>query len=160
MLQTLFDALKRAHSDAAVKAIVITGAGGKFSGGFDISQFQKQEGGAAISDLVNKSFLELVETGPKPTVAALSTIALGGGCELAVSCNARVATPGAALTPHITCVPLYLQIAPFARSCTEINNRNASQAQKLASRSSRSVSSLALAARSACRVSSACSARS
>jgi enoyl-CoA hydratase/carnithine racemase len=98
VLQTLFHSLQSAHSDPKVVAIVITGANGKFSGGFDISQFQKQEGGAAISEMVTRAFLDLVETGPKPTVAALSTIALGGGCELAVSCNARVATPGASLT--------------------------------------------------------------
>jgi hypothetical protein len=78
-----------------VVGIVITGANGKFSGGFDISQFQRKEGGADISKLVNEGFLKLVETGPKPTVAALSTLALGGGCELAVACNGRVATTGA-----------------------------------------------------------------
>jgi enoyl-CoA hydratase/3-hydroxyacyl-CoA dehydrogenase len=98
VLQSLFSCLKKAQSDPKVVAIVITGANGKFTGGFDISQFQKQEGGAAISEMVSRSFLELVETGPKPTVAALSAIALGGGCELAVACNARVATPGAALS--------------------------------------------------------------
>ena len=163
VLQTLFDALKRAHSDAAVKAIVITGAGGKFSGGFDISQFQKQEGGAAISDLVNKSFLDLVETGPKPTVAALSTIALGGGCELAVSCNARVATPGAP-PPPLQMSPPRMPRPPDQhswRSCsTVIATNDLLQAPKSASRSSLSASSPALAARSACRASSACSARS
>lgn len=95
VLNNLFSCLRQAQADAAVKAIVITGAGGKFSGGFDISQFQNQAAGEELSKLVNTSFLELVETGPKPTVAALSTIALGGGCELAVACNGRVATPGA-----------------------------------------------------------------
>lgn len=77
-----------------MKAIVITGANGVFSGGFDISKFQDGGADEDLSSNVNKAFLDLVETGPKPTVAAVSKIALGGGCELAVSCNARVATPG------------------------------------------------------------------
>jgi enoyl-CoA hydratase/carnithine racemase len=38
-----------------------------------------------------------VEAGPKPTVAAIENLALGGGLEVAMACNARVATPGAQL---------------------------------------------------------------
>lgn len=94
VLRELFDHLKRCQTSPEVKAIVITGANGVFSGGFDISKFQDGGADEDLSSNVNKAFLDLVETGPKPTVAALSKIALGGGCELAVSCNARVATPG------------------------------------------------------------------
>jgi enoyl-CoA hydratase/3-hydroxyacyl-CoA dehydrogenase len=36
----------------------------------------------------------VLEAGPKPTVAAIHGVALGGGCEVAVACNARVCTPG------------------------------------------------------------------
>lgn len=94
VLQNLFENLKAAQSSSEVKAIVITGANNKFSGGFDITQFQNSAVGPDISQFVNDNFLDLVETGPKPTVAAISTLALGGGCELAVSCNARICTPG------------------------------------------------------------------
>ena len=94
VLNDLFKHLKHAQSSPAVKAIVITGANGAFSGGFDINEFQKGTGGAEISRLVNESFLALVETGPKPSVAAIDGIALGGGCELLVSCNARICTAG------------------------------------------------------------------
>lgn len=97
MIQQLFENLKKAQGSPQVKAIVITGANGTFSGGFDISQFMSGGADKNLSANVNIGFLDLVETGPKPTVAALSTIALGGGCELAVACNARVATPGASL---------------------------------------------------------------
>lgn len=89
--------MKRCQTSPDVKAIVITGANGVFSGGFDISKFQDGGADEDLSSTVNQAFLDLVETGPKPTVAALSKIALGGGCELAVSCNARVATPGETL---------------------------------------------------------------
>ena len=95
MIQQLFENLKKAQGSPQVKAIVITGANGTFSGGFDISQFMSGGADKNLSANVNIGFLDLVETGPKPTVAAISTIALGGGCELAVACNARVATPGA-----------------------------------------------------------------
>jgi enoyl-CoA hydratase/3-hydroxyacyl-CoA dehydrogenase len=108
VLRNLFDNLKQAQADAKVAGIVITGAGGKFSGGFDISQFQNDSGGPDISEMVNTAFLELVETGPKPVVAALSTIALGGGCELAVACHGRIATPSAsrfARAPALLCKP-------------------------------------------------------
>ena len=48
MLSGLFDRLREAHSRADVKAIVVTGAKGKFSAGFDINEFVKQAGGGGI----------------------------------------------------------------------------------------------------------------
>ena len=95
VLKDLFGHLKAAQADAKVAAIVVTGANGKFSGGFDIQQFADQTAGADLSSNVNGAFSELVEAGAKPVVAAVSGIALGGGCELSVACAGRVATPGA-----------------------------------------------------------------
>jgi hypothetical protein len=43
---------------------------------------------------INDNFRELLEAGPKPTVAAISGMALGGGLETAMACNARLASPG------------------------------------------------------------------
>lgn len=48
MLESLFNAAREAHSRSDVKAIVVTGAKGKFSAGFDISQFQKTTGGGGV----------------------------------------------------------------------------------------------------------------
>lgn len=97
MLQAIFNSVREAQARPDVKAIVITGASGKFSAGFDIKQFQQKSGGGGIDAGINEAFSSLVENGPKPTVAAIEGLALGGGLELAMSCNARVCTPGTSL---------------------------------------------------------------
>lgn len=93
----MFHGLKQAHEDPRVKAVVVTGSGKNFSAGFDINQFQKQSGGGGIDSNINDAICELLEGGPKPTVAAIQGVALGGGCEVAMGCNARVAAPGSRL---------------------------------------------------------------
>lgn len=98
VLRALFDALRRAHADPSCVAIVITGDGDRaFSAGFDIAQFASSSGGGGIDHSINAAFCELLEDGPKPTVAAIRSLALGGGLEVALACHARLATPGARL---------------------------------------------------------------
>jgi enoyl-CoA hydratase/3-hydroxyacyl-CoA dehydrogenase len=83
-----------------VSAIVITGDGDRaFSAGFDIAQFAAGDGsgGGGIDHSINDAFCSLLEGGPKPTVAAIAALALGGGLEVALACHARLATPGARL---------------------------------------------------------------
>ena len=91
--------LEAAQGDARVKAIVITGTKGKFSGGFDITQLKARSEGKPVKNMADFNVVlnGLVEAGPKPTVAAIENLALGGGLEVAMACNARVATPGAQL---------------------------------------------------------------
>lgn len=97
MLRGLFEGLTRAHADARVKAVVVTGAGKNFSAGFDINQFQNTSGGGGIDNSINESICSVLEGGPKPTVAAIQGVALGGGLEVAMGCNARIAAPGSRL---------------------------------------------------------------
>jgi enoyl-CoA hydratase/3-hydroxyacyl-CoA dehydrogenase len=97
VLRGLFESLEKAHADDRVKAVVVTGAGKNFSAGFDINQFQNQSGGGGIDNKINESICSVLEGGPKPTVAAIQGVALGGGLEVAMGCNARVAAPGSRL---------------------------------------------------------------
>ncbi|KAK1417331.1 hypothetical protein QVD17_26458 [Tagetes erecta] len=83
-----------------VKAVVLTGNNGRFSGGFDINVFQKVHETGDISHLPDVS-VELVsntlEDAKKPIVAAVQGLALGGGLEVAMGCHARIAAPGTQL---------------------------------------------------------------
>ncbi|KAG5573998.1 hypothetical protein H5410_063764 [Solanum commersonii] len=84
-----------------VKAIVVTGANGRFSGGFDISAFGKLQGGTVQSPKPGFISVEIltdtVEAARKPSVAAIDGLALGGGLEVAMACHARISTPNAQL---------------------------------------------------------------
>ena len=80
-----------AWADAAVKAIVITGAGKAFSGGADIREFGSPK---ALAEPNLLSLIKLLESSPKPVIAALHTVCMGGGLELALGCHYRVASPG------------------------------------------------------------------
>ncbi|TMX02989.1 hypothetical protein EJD97_018806 [Solanum chilense] len=84
-----------------VKAIVVIGANGKFSGGFDISAFGKLQGGTVESPKPGFISVEIltdtVEAARKPSVAAIDGLALGGGLEVAMACHARISTPNAQL---------------------------------------------------------------
>jgi len=85
------DGLERASGDAAVKAIVVTGAGRAFSGGADIREFGSPK---AIAEPNLLSLISAFEVSRKPVVAALHSIAMGGGLELALGCHYRVAAAG------------------------------------------------------------------
>ncbi len=85
------DGIARAEADAAIQAIVITGAGKAFSGGADIREFGSPK---AIAEPNLLSLIKLEEDCTKPIVAAIHSVAMGGGLELALGCHYRVAAPG------------------------------------------------------------------
>jgi 3-hydroxyacyl-CoA dehydrogenase len=83
--------LDQALADNAVKAIVVTGAGKAFSGGADIKEFGSPK---ALQEPNLLNLISALENCPKPTVAAIHSVVMGGGLELALGCHYRVAAPG------------------------------------------------------------------
>lgn len=86
------DALRRAQADDTVTAIVLTGAGKAFSGGADIKEFNSPK---ALAEPSLFTLIATAEGANKPVVAAIHTVCMGGGLELALGCHYRVALPGA-----------------------------------------------------------------
>ncbi|TCP10039.1 3-hydroxyacyl-CoA dehydrogenase NAD-binding domain-containing protein [Caldimonas thermodepolymerans] len=85
------DGLNRAEDDPQVQAIVITGAGKAFSGGADIREFGSPK---ALQEPNLLSVIKAVEDCSKPVVAAVHSVCMGGGLELALGCHYRVAAKG------------------------------------------------------------------
>jgi len=87
----LTEGLNKANADAKVKAIVLTGAGKAFSGGADIKEFGSPK---ALQEPHLLSVILAVENSDKPVIAAVHTVCMGGGLELALGCHYRIAAPG------------------------------------------------------------------
>ncbi len=88
-LEELADVIEDIKSSEDVKVLIITGAGEKaFVAGADIKEFQKMTPLAAkrFAELGQRIFFELEEL-PIPVIACVNGFALGGGCELAMSCD-------------------------------------------------------------------------
>ena len=92
--QAITEGVEKAAQDASIKAIVITGHGKAFSGGADIREFGSPK---ATQEPNLLSVIAQIENCAKPVVAAVHTVAMGGGLELALGCHYRIAAPGASI---------------------------------------------------------------
>ena len=86
----LLDAVRAIRDANDIEAAVIIGAGNTFVAGSDIKEF-----GKPLEEPQLPAVIAAIEACPKPFVAAIHGASLGGGYELALGCDARVAAPGA-----------------------------------------------------------------
>ena len=97
MLLRIAQYLKEFTNDDSIRTVVIRGEGGKaFSAGYDIGEIPKDVSDELMEELRGKNPLEVgfraIETFPYPVIALIDGYALGAGCELAISCDIRVAS--------------------------------------------------------------------
>jgi enoyl-CoA hydratase len=98
--------------DSSLKVLIFTGSERSFISGADIGELRDRKRDAAFKRINNSLFRE-IETFPAPTIAAVRGWALGGGCELAMACDLRIAGEGAKMgQPEVG-----LGIIPGAGGC-------------------------------------------
>lgn len=95
MVEALRSALEELGRDDDLAAVIVHGAGDKaFVAGADIAQLRDRKAPEAFRR-INQALFREIEEFPAPTIAAVQGWALGGGCELAMSCDLRVAADNA-----------------------------------------------------------------
>jgi enoyl-CoA hydratase len=91
--QALVSALEEIAADASVRCIVLTGAGDKaFVAGADVTEFAGRDVAAQAATMLGRRVYDVVAALERPLVAAINGVCLGGGLELALACDIRVAS--------------------------------------------------------------------
>ncbi len=95
----LIEAFSDGFADSSVKAIVLTGTGKNFMAGADLTEISKVKEREPLLGRVKvmTDYLNQIEMGPKPVIAAINGNALGGGLETAMACHYRIASKGVRL---------------------------------------------------------------
>ncbi|MGI0091709.1 MAG: enoyl-CoA hydratase/isomerase family protein [Nitrososphaerales archaeon] len=91
----LSSVVSEVSSDKNARVIILKGIGKAFSAGADVSEFIGRKSGNAASSTIMRNLLRSLENAPQPTIAQISGYALGGGLELAMSCDLRIASQDA-----------------------------------------------------------------
>jgi len=96
-MSELMDAATICKKDDSIKAVILTGSGDKaFVAGADIAQMQSLSVVDALKFMeLGHDTLRLIETMPKPSIAAINGFALGGGTEISMACDIRFAAENA-----------------------------------------------------------------
>jgi enoyl-CoA hydratase len=90
-VRALHGVLDRLAGDPKTRVVILTGAGGvAFASGADIRDLRRRRAADALAGINSTLFMK-VERFPVPTIAAVRGYALGGGCELALACDLRIA---------------------------------------------------------------------
>jgi enoyl-CoA hydratase len=97
LIEELGDAVRSVNESPEIKVAIITGSGEKaFVAGADIAAMQAMTPGEARElALMAQGVYASIERSPKPFIAAVNGFALGGGCELAMACDMRIASENA-----------------------------------------------------------------
>jgi enoyl-CoA hydratase/carnithine racemase len=97
MLEDLGAVLREVESDDDIACLVLTGAGGAFCAGGDLSRFDELHDARAYRHVAHRltDLVESVERLEKPVVAAIDGVVTGAGLALALACDWRIGTPGA-----------------------------------------------------------------
>jgi enoyl-CoA hydratase len=94
----VIEVLDELRDDKNARVIVLTGAGDRaFIAGADISEFAERTAIEQRVAMTGRRLFEEIAAFPKPTIAMINGFALGGGCEVALACDLRIATRSAKL---------------------------------------------------------------